>query len=132
MTAFALSSPDFVRQLLALAAGADGKLWVSENLGNQSTNISTTELLQLAPGSGAILSEHPIPGATFGTPFYGSQLLVSGPDGALWLSGNSSGLRHLGRMTLSGSFTDFPLNSSGTLSPSGLTSGPGNALWLSG
>jgi streptogramin lyase len=52
---------------------------------------------------------------------------VTGPDGNLWFT-ESAGNK-IGRLTTSGSFTEFPLPTAGAV-PWGITVGPDGALWF--
>jgi len=53
--------------------------------------------------------------------------IVTGPDGALWLTEFAS--NKIGRIAVTGAITEFPIPTSGS-QPYGITSGPDGALWF--
>jgi streptogramin lyase len=95
------------RELGEMAVASDGALWFTR-LCNKIGRITTTGLL----------TEF-----TYTSPFCISSI-TAGPDGALWLAGSG-----LGRMTLDGVFTEFPLPGSGS-STGFITSGPDGNIWF--
>ncbi|MDQ6780880.1 MAG: Virginiamycin B lyase [Candidatus Eremiobacteraeota bacterium] len=60
--------------------------------------------------------------------FSSPNVIVSGPDGALWFTENTH--QSIGRMTVGGSLTEFPTSRSGT--PFFITRGPDGSLWFAG
>ena len=71
-----------------------------------------------------VISEFPIPSSSSG-PYQ----VVAGADGALWFT--ESGLNQIGRVTTSGSFSEFPVPTATPAgSPQGIAAGPDGALWF--
>jgi virginiamycin B lyase len=105
----------------ALALGPDGNLWFPE----------TGKIGRITP-AGAI-TEFPLPDAS-------SQpgMLTVGSDGNLWFSvrtftilqGNLTSGGQIGRITLTGVVTEFPLPNTVTSVPGALTAAPDGNLWL--
>jgi len=104
-----------------ITAGPDGALWFTDPLGNKIRRITTD----------GVVSEFPIPTAnsfTFG--------ITAGPDGALWFAESACFVlcsvtagKKIGRITTSGTITEFPL-STASLSLGGPVVGPDGALWF--
>ncbi len=55
--------------------------------------------------------------------------LINGPDGNIWFTGGSANLRYIGRITLDGVITEFPITSANI--PYGLSVGPDGNIWFS-
>lgn len=104
-----------------ITSGPDGNLWFTEYRGNKIGRITPT-------GS---ITEFPIP--TNGSLPYG---ITTGPDGALWFTESSeNGQIHaniggkIGRITVNGMITEYPLPTGGTI-PAQITTGPDGNLWF--
>ena len=91
----------------------DGNVWCS-NTGGPLLRVSATTgastVFDLPAGAGAMD-------------------LTLGPDGALWFA--DAGLNQIGRMTLTGTVTEFPLPPTFG-APRSITVGPDRALWFTG
>ena len=107
----------------AIAAGPDGNLWFTENaVGSPGIGRITPE---------GVIAEFRIPNAA-----PEPMGITAGPDGNLWFTegafcGGNDCLGHIGRVTTSGSFTEFPVPQIyGGVVPYGITTGPDGALWF--
>jgi len=108
--------PTFGTTLQGIANGSDGALWFVTNSGNEVGRITTL----------GALSEFPLP---MGYTTLGA--ILTGPDGALYLTVTTATNLVIARMTTSGAFTGlFPITSPGTTSVSSMTVGPDGAIWL--
>jgi virginiamycin B lyase len=106
----------------SIVTGPDGNLWFAQGESNQIGKIN--------PSTG-VITEHNLPP---GPPNTYSQMpdgITVGPDGNLWFGIISpvSGPPLLGKMTISGSLTEYPLTSS-MLLPSSLITGPDGNIWF--
>ncbi len=108
---------------LGIAAGPDGNLWFTEELGNQIGRITPA----------GKITEFTLPtncgDSTFGCQPFG---ITAGPDGNLWfaeLNGN-----RIGRITPAGVITEFHLIAICVFSvgcgPDGITAGSDGNLWF--
>ncbi|HTY49859.1 MAG TPA: hypothetical protein VMB48_09230 [Steroidobacteraceae bacterium] len=118
ITQFAPPTPDSGPR--ALAAGADGNIWFSEYRADRIGRITPR----------GRITEYPLP-----RPNSGPGDITAGPDGALWfveLSGRMDGLatdgNRVGRITLDGRVTEFPMPPGGA-SPINIAVGPDHNLW---
>jgi len=91
----------------------DGNIWCS-NTGGPILRMSVTT-------GASIVFDLP--------PNAGAMDLTLGPDGALWFT--DFGLNQIGRMTLTGAVTEFPVPAA-FIAPRSITVGPDNALWFTG
>jgi virginiamycin B lyase len=96
------------------AFGADGNLYVPFNYGNA--------IGQLNPAN-SVFTPWSIPTANAGP-----LSVVRGPDNALWFTEATAG--QIGRVTLEGVFSEFPLPSGSGASPQQIVVGPDGALWF--
>ena len=100
---------------IGLAAGADGALWfgLGFDFGDAVARITTTGTVTMYFLAAPVINN--------------IQQIASGPDGNLWFTENATD--EIGRITLSGTITEFPLphKSSG---PVGITSGADGNLWF--
>jgi len=100
-----------------ITSGPDGAVWFTEQNENDILRVST---------SGSFTRYHNI-GNNLGLNAFPTSI-TSGPDGALWFTGpNSPNL--IGRITTSGSVTEYSLPTSGS-QPYGITSGSDGNLWF--
>jgi streptogramin lyase len=100
---------------MSIASGPNGNLWFTEQgAGGGKIGEMTTAGVQVADYPAASTSGAGIAG------------IAAGPDGNLWFTEQNAG--KVGRMTPSGTVTEFPLP--GTPNPSAITSGPDGALWF--
>ncbi|MGH7722116.1 MAG: virginiamycin B lyase family protein [Candidatus Dormibacteria bacterium] len=107
-----------------ITAGPDGNLWFTYS---QGTNYSTAFY-------SAAIGRITITGVVTAFPVQCCDVspfdITAGPDGNLWFTeqlGNA-----VGKVTPSGSVTEYPLSGRGTLgAPQDITSGPGGKLWFS-
>ncbi|MGL3108837.1 Vgb family protein [Bradyrhizobium sp. BR 1432] len=86
-------------------------------------------LLAIALGLGAAVGIMPAAAQTFTefmlAPASRPSAITTGPDGALWFT-EAAG--KIGRITIDGSITEFPIKGGGVLHS--ITTGPDGALWL--
>jgi virginiamycin B lyase len=97
-----------------IAVGADRNVWFIEYLSSGPGRIG-----RLTP-SGS-LTEFATPGAE------GLQWIAAGPDKALWFTGGRPAT--IGRISLSGVVTTYPIPSFGS-QPIGITTGPDGNIWF--
>ena len=117
---------------LNLVVGPDGALWfpLQDRLGRLTMQGEYSYLLLPAQGREVSLANWPT-------------WLTVGPDGALWYAESGYEDQHIGRVTLDGQGTRFPLpqaaldelnrrtsDSIMRSGPGGLTAGPDGALWF--
>jgi streptogramin lyase len=107
-----------------IVAGPDGNIWFTESIGNNIGRITPT----------GTITEFPLPNTNC-QPY----CITNGPDGNLWFACN--GVRSqgttgftgpgslIGRITPSGTITEFPLPNAGGV-PWGITGGPDGNLWF--
>jgi len=98
---------------LGIAAGPDGNLWFTEQIGDKIGRITP---------SGTI-TEFPVP-----TP--GSQPggIAAGPDGNMWFTELQGAA--IGRITPSGTITEFPVPTGTGSQPYAITAGPDGNMWF--
>ncbi|WP_320671542.1 virginiamycin B lyase family protein [Patulibacter defluvii] len=96
----------------AITVGPDGQLWFTERAARKIARIA---------GDGQI-TELPLPGTTTQP-----GEIVAGPDGALWFTELAAGRNSIGRMTVQGAASRYPLPGSG-ISPD-ITRRPDGTLW---
>ncbi|MBK9964401.1 MAG: hypothetical protein IPP07_05665 [Holophagales bacterium] len=98
-----------------IVAGPDGKMWFTETY---MAAWGGNKIGRIDPASGSI-TEFPLP-----TPDAHPSGIAVGSDGALWFT--EPGASKIGRITTSGSITEFPVSAAA----SAITSGPDGALWV--
>ena len=108
ITEFAIPTAD--SSPVSITAGADGHLWFVEANGNKIGRITT---------GGVVTDEFTIP-----TPKAYPGSITAGPDGSLWFTEAA----RIGRISMAGSITEYPLPSSGSLA--GITAGPDGNVWF--
>ena len=105
---------------LGITKGPDGAAWFTENqankIGRLQANVDGQNHVSFSG-----LSEYALPNAN-SQPFR----ITSGSDGALWFTENNA--NRIGRVTTSGSFTEYPF-SSGNVGY-GITLGADGAIWF--
>src|SRR5262249_11141669 len=112
----------------SLTVGPDGNLWFPEGV-LTPFGMSTDAIIRITP-AGAITT---VPFLPRGMGTFGLATLTVGPDGNFWFS-EGSGVPgaaprgSIGRVTLTGALTIFPLPGSGI--PGSLTVGPDGGLWF--
>jgi streptogramin lyase len=74
---------------------------------------------------GQTITEFPIP-----TPASVPLDITAGPDGNLWFTEFTPGVRTIGRITLGGAITEFPLAPNPANGPFGITAGSDGNLWF--
>jgi len=99
------------RRPLALAAGSDGNIWISQE--------DAGEMVRMKP-DGSITE--------FGTSYVIPDAITNGPDGALWFTSTGGSL--IGRMTTDGKYSSFPVYLSNFTTFSDITTGPDGNLWF--
>jgi streptogramin lyase len=117
---------------LEIAAGLDGNLWFTEEIYGNNQEIIGSKIGRITT-SGSI-TEFPVPTANSG-----SAGITAGPDGNLWFTeeiykgtGNNQEIigSKIGRISPSGSITEFPLPGHGGIVPAEITAGPDGNLWF--
>jgi streptogramin lyase len=113
-TEFNLPTPDV--QPAGIALGPDGNFWFTESQLNGNARIG-----RITPSG--IVTEYPITTAQST-----AVAIVAGPDGALWFSWSTSTAGKIGRISTTGTLTQFDL-------PAGMTAealvfGADGALWF--
>ena len=107
--------PTATAQPVGITLGGDGNLWFTES--TTTTNVNPTgNVASITPG-GAV-TEFPV-----GTE---PSEVAAGPDGNIWYVAFYHSA--IGRMTLTGQVTEFPLPQSSF--PHGIAAGPDGALWV--
>lgn len=97
-----------------IARGPDGNLWVTESTGNQILRIGL---------DGVVMGQFPIP-----TSSSNSTHIVAGQDGNLWFLENGTAAKKIGRITPSGTITEFPLTTTASLQD--IVAGPDGNIWF--
>jgi virginiamycin B lyase len=102
-----------------IVLGPDHALWFIDSGTNAIGRISSIGQIQ----------EYPLP-SSYRCDLHHAEITV-GPDGALWFveDGYGSYKAAIGRITLEGTLTEFPLPH-GTGSPLSITAGPDGSLWF--
>lgn len=114
----------------SITAGPDGNLWFTEIGFNISqSSLFVGKIGKITP-TGAI-TEYPLSGAN-----KIPNIITAGPDGNLWFtelgystSGSSLYSGAIGRITPSGTISEFPLNTP-NLVPDGIAIGPDGNIWF--
>jgi virginiamycin B lyase len=95
-----------------IAAGPDGNIWFTDQIGEIGRLTKRGTLTEFA-----IPTRNSAPCG-----------IVAGPDGALWFTefwGNK-----IGRITVNGDITEYPISAGNDQAPCSITSGPDRALWF--
>ncbi len=119
ITEFPIPTPDSGPR--ALAAGPDGNIWFSE--------FNASKIGRITPQG--VITEFPLP-----RPNSGPGDITAGADGHMWfveLAGTMDGRKpdgnRVGRITMSGEVTEFPIPSQ-TGSPINIAVGPDRNIWF--
>ncbi len=117
-----------------ITSGPDGALWFAEGGANRIGRITTagvfTEFpLPPWPSPYSLSCQPPVNGANPCTK--GPVAITTGPDGALWFTeavgaGNNIAMGAIGRITLDGTITEYPVSSPAY----SIVTGPDGALWF--
>jgi streptogramin lyase len=105
-----------------IALGRDGNLWFVE-AGLESGAGDNIGSLTPSPGPPAFGTEYPLPPQPRGI----YEAMTAGRDGNLWFT--DVGTNSIGRITPSGTITEFPIPT-GDAVPTGITAGPDGNLWF--
>jgi virginiamycin B lyase len=81
----------------------------------------------LAAGQDVAIPTYAVPTPNAFLAAIAPQSIAAGPDGALWFTEFSAA--NIGRITISGSITEYPLPA-GSYAPNGITAGPDGAMWF--
>ena len=108
-----LGAPTAGSQNSSLVTGPDGNLWY--------TRLSGGTIVRLTPDG--VATEFPLASVTASP----SDITV-GPDGALWFTDLDMMSPEIGRITTSGTITEFPL--APMAEPAGIITGPDGSLWF--
>jgi streptogramin lyase len=82
-------------------------------------------LLATASARAQTITEYPVP-----TPACVPFAITAGPDGNLWFTEFTPGIRTIGRITPEGAITEFPLPPNPASGPADITPGPDGNLWI--
>lgn len=96
-----------------IASGPDGNLWLTDIGQNAVLKVST---------AGQVLATN-----TFPTKLTQPQAITAGPDGNMWIA--EYGVSKIGRMTSSGTLTEFAIPTGGA-NPIAITPGPDGRMWF--
>ena len=107
----ALTLPDPLSDIDALAAGLSGAVWLAD--------FGTGQIGVLQPSGSLRLFDT-------GAPYAGLSDITSGPDGAIWYA-EQAGL--IGRITPAGAVTQLALPGAGS-DPNGIAAGPARTIWI--
>jgi virginiamycin B lyase len=99
----------------AMTVTSDGNVWINGN----------AYIVKYTPSGSGTFTTY-TPSLTLGN--LGS--MVGGPDGALWFRENGSSTAKIGRVTSSGTMTEYAIPGSSVVTASGVTTGPDGALWF--
>jgi virginiamycin B lyase len=118
---FPIPSADGARvsEIVGTTGGPDGNLWFAVTNGFAGLTYRSSIIRMTPDGTQTVF---PLPSPV------GTSRLLFAADGALWFS---EGIK-LGRMTLDGHVTDYPVEAPGTLGTTGIADmclGPDGALW---
>lgn len=145
-------------QPVPITVGSDGNLWTTFSGGDAMARMTPSGVVTLfhpgvgfpeiifghcidgrdegvwcSNGGGAIVRTDVVTGATsiFNgfPPGSGANDIALGPDGAIWFT--DFGTNQVGRMTLSGAVTEYPIPAA-FVGPRSITVGPDRALWFTG
>jgi len=126
------------RQPVGIAVAVDGDVWFTEYAWYRPDGPPDPASAPPAVGhlsSDGALSEFPLPTVQanpMGVPDMGSSpsAIIPGPDGAMWFV--EMGADQIGRITLEGLITEYPLPSRSRVhaNPEGITAGPDGAVWF--
>ncbi|HET7814024.1 MAG TPA: hypothetical protein VFL13_06595 [Candidatus Baltobacteraceae bacterium] len=107
-----------VARLYAIAAGADGMMYVASAL---ECHSGVSEIARINPSTLAVLNVVTLPAGS------NVKQMVAGPDGNLWFTNYD--MNTIGRLTPSGTVTQYTLPTPGS-QPNGITVGGDGALWF--
>jgi streptogramin lyase len=119
---------------VGITTGPDGNLWFTENSSLVPDEVNNRRIGRMTPSG--VVTEFTVPGPASGYELFA---IASGPDGNLWFvdgvwSDYFAGElpSYIGRITTSGSITEFPVNSVYTINPplGAITRGPDGNLWF--
>ncbi len=112
---YSVRPPTAYALLASIVTGPDGALWVVDQ------GSGTGSLVRYAPSGAGLPAAHLLPlGST-------PNVVTVGPDRALWYT--DRGLNAIGRMTLAGRVTMYPLPNRDAV-PDYIAVGPDGALWF--
>ncbi len=101
----------------SLATGPDGALWY----------VAAGSIGRMTPTGG--VTSFPVP-----TPNETSWSITAGPDGAMWFTetqlNSGAPIAKIGRITMAGAVTEYPLANQTTSYPTSIATGPDGALWF--
>jgi streptogramin lyase len=111
---------------IGIAVGADGNLWVAEELGVFDGAVPGT--IDRVTPNGRRIDRFPLP-LPADQPGHLPAFIAPGPDGNLWFTEFAADVHKLGRVTTDGTITEFPLPGDVTNSV-GVTTGSDGNLWV--
>jgi streptogramin lyase len=100
-------------QPFGIAQGPDGRLWYAGRNGNVIAAMNS---------AGVVTSYFPLP-----APNSYPAGIVAGPDGAMWFTEESG---RIGRITVGGNLTEYPLSGGAATDDFGITVGSDGAIWF--
>jgi virginiamycin B lyase len=108
-----------------LTAGPDGNLWFTDPANAAIGRMTLSGRVTEFPTPTRVSNPQGVPGQT-SNPF----AITVGPDGALWFT--ESMADQIGRVTTTGTFSEYPLPSRASVhaNPEAITVGPDGAVWF--
>jgi len=125
----AVGQAPFYSQLTSIAAGLDGAMWIGAEgwTATGSTEFTSTSRISRITMNGGLENFDTLADDDFITDITAGPDGAAGPDGGgMWFTNKSQKGRSIGRITLGGVVTEYPMvNASG-----GIAAGPDGAMWF--
>ena len=116
--------------LLGITVGPDGNLWFPITHVDIPSGVHEDQIGRITPAGQ--VTRFPLPARSCNPDPCNLAYITQGPERSLWFTefgnpGKTGG--HIGRITLGGQVTEFPVPTPGA-GPAGITVGPDGALWF--
>jgi virginiamycin B lyase len=120
-TAFTVPLNSTALRVGSITSGSDGGLWFTV----ADTQHPQTGAIGRIDGAGHLALYQ------LSTALAAPAVITPGPDGALWFTEQGLGMAKIGRISVTGGITEYPLPSAGSSGPLvGISAGPDGALWF--